>query len=237
MTLLLYFKALCKHWWPLLSCAVFTVIGVYAAATNQSNSWVARASLGAAFLLLLVASFLAWRDEHVGYEAEREKNKRAPEIAIEILMLVPKGKAGEKGMDLFVWATLTLKEPREVVVDNFEIEAIREGISLSFLGIEDVHRWGRVTHDDKAEYKGFVMQPLSRGLSQRGNPVTGWLHFRLELLESQVYNSTLRVKVKTPHGTCSKDVNGGLAFPDPRGKGVIREANTGFLKGLGLGLD
>ncbi|MGA8773654.1 MAG: hypothetical protein WCC32_13120 [Terriglobales bacterium] len=237
MTLLMYFKALGKRLWPLLSCAVFTAIGVYAAATNQSNRWVAWTSLGAAFLLLLVASFLAWRDEHVGYEAEREKNKRAPEIAIEILMLVPKGKAGEKGMDLFMWATLTLKEPREVAVDNFEIEAIREGISISFPGIEDVSRWGRVTHNDQGGYKGFVMQPLRRMLAERGNPVTGWLHFRLELLESQIYDSTLRLKVKTAHGACSKDVNGGLAFPDPKNKGVIREANTGFLKGLGLSLD
>ena len=113
---------------------------------------------------------------------------------------------------------------------------LSQGISISFPGIEDVNRWGRVTHNDQAEYKGFVMQPLSRNLAQRGNPVTGWLHFRLELLESQIFNSTLRLKVNTAHGTCSKDVNGGLAFPDPKNKGVIREANTGFLKGLGLSL-
>src|ERR1700733_190415 len=235
MALLLYLKALWKHWWPLLSCAVFTVIGVYAAATNRSNTWGARVSVGAAFVLLLVASFLAWRDEHVGYESERERNKRVPEIAIEVLMLVPRGKAGEIGMDLFMWATLTLKEPREVIVDNFEIEAIREGLSISFPGIEDVHKWGRVTHNNQSEYRGFIMQPLKRNLAQRGNPVTGWLHFRLELLESQIYNSTLRLKANTAHGTCSKDVDGVLAFPDPRDKGVIREANTGFLKGLGLG--
>ena len=231
--LLLYFKALFKRWWPLLSCAVFTVIGVYAAATNQSNSSVARVSVVAAFVLLLVASFHAWRDEHLRYETECEKNKRAPEIAIEVLMLVPKGKAGEMGMDLFMWATLTLKEPQEVVVDNFEIEAIREGISDSFPDIADVNRWGRVTHNNQSEYKGFVLQPLSRNLAERGNPVTGWLHFRLELLESQIYDSTLRLKVKTPHGVCSMDVEGGLAFPDPRNKGVIREIGAGFLMGLG----
>ena len=64
MALWLYFKAVGKHWWALLSCAVFTLMGVYAVATQRTSTWIVWATFFAAFFLLLVAGFLAWKDEH-----------------------------------------------------------------------------------------------------------------------------------------------------------------------------
>jgi len=61
--ILAYLKALGKHLWTLLSCAVFTIIALVAAGTNRSNTWQVWVSVGAAAILLHVASFLVWQDE------------------------------------------------------------------------------------------------------------------------------------------------------------------------------
>ncbi len=60
----LFVKAIWKHWWALMSSAVFTLLGIYAAARHVSNDWFVAASLVIAPLLLVVAAYLAWRDEH-----------------------------------------------------------------------------------------------------------------------------------------------------------------------------
>jgi hypothetical protein len=59
----LYFKAFGKHWWALMSCAAFTILGFYVAWANKSNEWTVRGIFGIALGLLIVAGFLAWRDE------------------------------------------------------------------------------------------------------------------------------------------------------------------------------
>jgi len=56
-------KAVLKHWWVLMSCAVFTLLGLYGAWANKSNAWVVRGILAAATCLLLWSCFLTWRDE------------------------------------------------------------------------------------------------------------------------------------------------------------------------------
>src|SRR5450755_3941920 len=66
MALWLFVKALAKHWWALMSCAVFTGIGVVAACLGKSNSWVVWASCIAGAFLFVVASFQAWNEEHSG---------------------------------------------------------------------------------------------------------------------------------------------------------------------------
>lgn len=47
-----------------MSCAVFTLVGVIVLAFNKSNAWALGATFTAAVAMLLVASFLAWRDKH-----------------------------------------------------------------------------------------------------------------------------------------------------------------------------
>ncbi len=64
MSLWLYVKSLAKHWWALMSCAVFTGIGIAAAWLGKSNGWVVWVSCIAGSVLFVVASFLAWQVEH-----------------------------------------------------------------------------------------------------------------------------------------------------------------------------
>jgi hypothetical protein len=73
MDLWVFAKALGRHWWALLSCAVFTGIGVYAALSGKGNQWVVLTSGVAALLLLIVAAYLAWKEEH----QERLHSERA----------------------------------------------------------------------------------------------------------------------------------------------------------------
>ena len=53
-----------RHWWALLSCAVFTLFGTLVLMLQESNQWVIRTSFILSGLLLIVAIALAWRDEH-----------------------------------------------------------------------------------------------------------------------------------------------------------------------------
>src|SRR5437867_10421357 len=72
----LYFKALWKRWWALMSCAVFTFLGMAILAFNVTNELALRATFGAAVLMLLFASYMAWRDEYQGRtSAERMVNE------------------------------------------------------------------------------------------------------------------------------------------------------------------
>jgi hypothetical protein len=69
-----------KHWWALLSCAVFTVFGVFAMMTKLPNEAVVKGSFGLALALFIVAAFLAWKSEHESYLSEVAKNER-PELS------------------------------------------------------------------------------------------------------------------------------------------------------------
>jgi len=63
-----------------LSCAVLTIIGVIAAAMH-SNLWIVWLSSAAAFILLQIASFLAWKDEHEKFEQQFSDTEIEPEKA------------------------------------------------------------------------------------------------------------------------------------------------------------
>jgi hypothetical protein len=156
----------------------------------------------------------------------------APRIDIEVSMVISHGKIGERGIDLFVWTTLTLREPREVEIHTLELESIREGIVYSALSIDDVDQWGRLMWSNSNECKVFALQPLQLRLTQRGNPVQGWAHFRFDLAESQIYNSVLRFKTNAVGGSCTHEFNGGLAFPDRKTKGSIRRKDSPLLREL-----
>lgn len=58
-----------------MSCAVFTVFGTVVAYFNKSNAWAVRGIFSVSIVLLFVACFLAWLDQHKELEAEREKLK------------------------------------------------------------------------------------------------------------------------------------------------------------------
>jgi hypothetical protein len=87
MELWLFLRALAKHWWALMSCAVFTLIGIFAAALGKSNSWIVSASLIAAVVLFGVACFLSWNDEHAGRViAEATLHDERPKVMFGVLV-------------------------------------------------------------------------------------------------------------------------------------------------------
>lgn len=72
MAVWLFAKVLWKHWWALMGSAFFTAIAFYAAWWQKSEHWVVAASTLGALALFLVASFLAWMEEHDGRERAEE---------------------------------------------------------------------------------------------------------------------------------------------------------------------
>ena len=75
----LFTAAMLHHWWALMSCAAFTGLGVYIAATNKGNGWVVGGSAILAAVFFVVAAYKTWRDEHRKYLDEVGKNQR-PDI-------------------------------------------------------------------------------------------------------------------------------------------------------------
>ena len=77
MAILLYIKAVGKHWWALMSCALFTILGIYILHENKTNQWAVHATFALAGFCLLIACFLAWLDEHRDLLAEKSRNEGA----------------------------------------------------------------------------------------------------------------------------------------------------------------
>jgi hypothetical protein len=59
-----------------MSSAFFTVLGIYILGSGKNTGWSFSASIVLAVLLLMVAAFLAWKDEYV-------PNRHGPEILLE----------------------------------------------------------------------------------------------------------------------------------------------------------
>lgn len=81
-----YIGALLKHWWTLLSSAIFTAIGLYSLWQGKTNHWTIMASITTALILFFVASFQAWNEEHKKLEAELAKHER-PDLMASFLCL------------------------------------------------------------------------------------------------------------------------------------------------------
>ena len=47
-----------------MSCAAFTLLGLYTTIKNKGPRWIIRTTFGLGFVFSLLASFLAWEDEH-----------------------------------------------------------------------------------------------------------------------------------------------------------------------------
>jgi hypothetical protein len=75
----LFAAAMFKHWWELMSCAAFTILGVYIAATDRGNGWVVGGIAFLAAVFFVLAAYRTWRDEHHRYIGEVARNHR-PDI-------------------------------------------------------------------------------------------------------------------------------------------------------------
>jgi hypothetical protein len=59
-----FIRSVSKHLWPLLSCAAFTILGVYGAYSGWTSDWIIKGSLALAGLFLIVACYQTWLAEH-----------------------------------------------------------------------------------------------------------------------------------------------------------------------------
>jgi hypothetical protein len=224
MALVLYAKALWKHWWTLLSCAVFTFISLIVALTNRSNMWIVRATGISAFALLLVASYLAWQDEYDRAEKEKGNNETAPHMDINVLSVVPHAKLQKGLTDLFLHVGLVLAEPSQVRIENFSITISDNSESSTFVAADDVDDWEHIKHEPSGDHTHMRCAPLNKELTRRGDYVRGWLHFPLPSLpESFVQYRFVMLKVNCTHGTCYTQFEGAYVHPDPYTKGVMKK--------------
>ena len=81
-----FFKALFKFWWALMSSAALTAIGLFAIWQGKSSHWIIMTSISAGILFFFIAAFLAWNEELLQCEKEKEKRER-PILAPSFLFL------------------------------------------------------------------------------------------------------------------------------------------------------
>lgn len=115
MELWQFFKALLKQWLALMSCAVFTGLGVFAAWQGKTNHWIVAASIVAGVALFYVAAFLAWKDEHKKFEDEVAKQGQ-PILTAELMAI-----------DVPQRTMLILYNSSDIPAVNLSVQEIRHG--------------------------------------------------------------------------------------------------------------
>ena len=114
-----------------MSCAVFTGIGIYAAAAGKSNGWIVSASTTAAIVLFLVAAFLAWNDEHQARNtAENRLQDEQPVILFGLLAEPDWGTLDTFGEYVFTLTNLGKRHATHVQIEP--ITSVSEVFTVRF---------------------------------------------------------------------------------------------------------
>jgi hypothetical protein len=226
--------ALFKKWWPLMSCAVFTALGVYLEVTHRSNQWIIAANVVLAICFLVLASFLVWKDEHARLCEERTKNEK-PKLIADVLQLVLNAEHGEKfGWTLFAKISILNPTTSPCSVPSVHVETpVEEG---RFWAV-DFKRASILRHvEDKRtapylpagvisvtnpvkEIVTSCLQLLKDKALDRGVPREGWLAFTgvPYVSRDQTFNFFVRDGYGESHGPFTN--KGELE------RGVIRKLN------------
>jgi hypothetical protein len=211
---------------PVISLiAIVSVIVAAFVRNNPSRAamivvWTAWSTSVATILLMFVAQYEAWKQINQSLAIENSKNEAAPHMDITVLNVVPLGSLGEGLTELFFHVRLVLGEPSQVSIRDFTLQISNEATSLTANVIEDVTEWSLVK--SVGRFSRFHCVPLSKELSRRGDPVQGWVHFRIpSVSESALQRCTLIFKVNCIHGTCYLYLNGDCVQPDADGKGIM----------------
>jgi hypothetical protein len=201
---------------------VFLCIGIWEHFRDHAVS--SFSFLLAASTLFVLGSYAAWDKKRDELEKEKAKSEIAPDIEIQVLSLITKGKLSSGVTDLFAHIILTLRAPSEVVIKDFSITAQRGTEYINAVAIDDTTEWEVMKENPDGGYFHNRCSPIAKHLRQRGDPVAGWVHFPLEnVRESWLLKSMLWVKANSLHGTCLMEAQGSHAFPDPKTKGVMRK--------------
>lgn len=70
MPALRFIRALLKHWWFVVSSAIFTGLGLYATALGRSGEWYVKAAFILAVIAFFIATYLAWKEQYDKAAAE-----------------------------------------------------------------------------------------------------------------------------------------------------------------------
>jgi len=82
MVIVIFLRALLRHWWALLGSAAFTVISIVAAWREQTSHWVLVSSLTVGAIMFFIAAFRVWNDEHESLLEEVAKRSRPDVIVV-----------------------------------------------------------------------------------------------------------------------------------------------------------
>jgi len=226
-----YLAMVARLWGTQISGPILALVAIVAAFVNARYAndatataivarWIAWSTGGISALLILVAQYQAWSAERDKYETEKSKNEAAPHMDIVDLNVVPHGRLGEGLTDLFFNVRLVLGEPSQVSIQGFSLDISNEATSLTVNGIEDVTEWSLVK--PVGGFSRSPCVPLTKEMSRRGDPVQGWVHFKIpNLSESAVERCTLIFKVNCVHGTCYLYLPGSRVRTDADGKGMM----------------
>jgi hypothetical protein len=132
-----------------------------------------------------------------------------PQMEIELERIITrKSKNEDDTLELFLQATITLVEPRQVSVAeySFVLSTPRGAIRVG-RPIDDLSEWRRV-----AGNLMFELPSMPTEFTQRGEKVNGWFHFKLRTSNPEIMMSRCVIEVVTLHGT-----NNG----EERGQGLI----------------
>jgi hypothetical protein len=118
MPFLFYLRAVFVHWWVLISCAAFTVIGIVPLVTNKNSHWVLMADMIAVGLLFVFANFFAWNDERKAkLKAEENAEKNNPKVIADFIW--------KDGMTLY--EPVLLRNAGQETAANVQVKTLRSG--------------------------------------------------------------------------------------------------------------
>ena len=84
---ILFLKAIFHYWWALMSCAAFTILGIWATYGEKGREWILWTSILLAVAFIFIAAYKAWAKEHESWLTERLKVEAfttKPDITITI---------------------------------------------------------------------------------------------------------------------------------------------------------
>lgn len=93
-----YIKAIFAQWWPLMSCAAFTILAIGSGWLKKTDFWLTKASIVLAVIFLfIIAPYFAWLDEHQRLVETTAQlvTLKVPQLGGWIYVLGAQGKSGE----------------------------------------------------------------------------------------------------------------------------------------------
>ncbi len=173
-----------------------------------------------AILAACVTCYRVWAKEYDRAEEERAKNEVAPKMRMMIYNHVEQGSAGSTVSDVFFCIGVVLENPSQVSIDTFSLDIYDAARWQSFLSVDDVSNWEIEQIKDGKPFSVRCIA-LPKALMRRGDPVQGWLHFRLpDIPSTLIRESGLRIKIDCAQGSCCEEHAGVYA---PNSQALMRK--------------